>query len=189
MSRAGAGVERVSQAEDAQMPMWSDQGLKKVFPTSELTTATCEAEHQRCQMRHEDEVAGEDPPAGVRTSSPVLCGRCTVNRWLSLIIFVRQKVTTSGVVPCWQRSSKLEAAPRMVFRRDGAPALLAHVRAARAMTMVSDVPLESVHEQVSKKQSPGNGLSEGAVKGLKVRIRTSRHNKEMGLSEANPRDS
>ena len=29
-----------------------------------------------------DEVAGEDPPDGVRTSSPVLCGRCSVDRWL-----------------------------------------------------------------------------------------------------------
>ena len=38
---------------------------------------------------------------------------------------------------------------RVVVRSDGEPALLAHVRAARAMTMVSDVPLESVHEQVT----------------------------------------
>ena len=30
----------------------------------------------------------------------------------------------------------------MVVRSDGEPALLAHVKAARAMTMVSDVPLE-----------------------------------------------
>ena len=40
------------------------------------------------------------------------------------------------------------------------------------MTMVSDVPLESVHEQVSKEQSLGNGLVEGAVKELKAKIRT-----------------
>ena len=38
----------------------------------------------------------------------------------------------------------------MVVRSDGEPALFAHVKAARAMTVVSDVPLESVHEQVSK---------------------------------------
>ena len=30
----------------------------------------------------QDDVAGEDPPDGVRTSSPVLCGRCSVDRWL-----------------------------------------------------------------------------------------------------------
>ena len=29
-----------------------------------------------------DEVAGEDPPDGVRILSPVLCGRCRVDRWL-----------------------------------------------------------------------------------------------------------
>ena len=63
---------------------------------------------------------------------------------------------------------------------DGEPALLAHVR-ARAMTTVSDVPLESVHEQVSKEQSPGNGLAEGAVKELKAKIRTLRHSTEVGL--------
>ena len=51
-SRTGAGVERVSQAGDAQMPTWGDQGLRRVFPSLELTTATSGAEHQRRQMRH-----------------------------------------------------------------------------------------------------------------------------------------
>ena len=59
------------------------------------------------------------------------------------------------------------------MRSDGEPALLAHVKAC--------VPLESVHEQVSKEQSPGNGLAEGAVKELKAKIRTLRHSTEMGL--------
>ena len=71
--------------------------------------------------------------------------------------------------------------PQVVVRSDGEPALLAHVRAARAVTMVANVPLESVHEQVSKEQSPGNGLAEGAVKEPKAKIRTSRHSTEMGL--------
>ena len=70
----------------------------------------------------------------------------------------------------------------MVVRSDGEPMLLAHVRAARAMTKVSDVPLESVHEQVS----PGNGLAEGAVKELKAKIRTLRHSTEMGLGRRIP---
>ena len=70
---------------------------------------------------------------------------------------------------------------RVVVRSDGEPALLAHVKAVRAMTMMSDVPRGSVHEQVSKEQSPGNGLAEGAVKELKAKIRESRHSTEMGL--------
>ena len=74
----------------------------------------------------------------------------------------------------------------MVVRSDGEPALLAHVRSARAMTMVVDVPLESVHEQVSKEQSPGNGLAEGAVKELKAKIRTLRRSTEMGLGRRIP---
>ena len=102
----------------------------------------------------------------------------------SLVIFVRQKVTMSGIVQFWE----LQAGgyPRVVVRSDGEPALLAHVKAAHAMTMVSDVPLESVHEQVSKEQSPGNGLAEGAVKELKAKIRTLRHSTEMGLGRRIP---
>ena len=52
MNRTGAGAERVSQAEDAQMPMWGDQGLRRVFPSLELTAAACGAEHKRRHMRH-----------------------------------------------------------------------------------------------------------------------------------------
>ena len=63
----------------------------------------------------------------------------------------------------------------MVVRSDGELAFVAHVRTARAMTTVSDVPFESAHEQVSKEQSPGNGITEGAVKELKAKIRTLRH--------------
>ena len=67
---------------------------------------------------------------------------------------------------CWEKICKLEATSGwscvvMVSL------LLAHVKAACAMTMVSDVPLESENEQVSKEQSRGNGLAEGAVKELK----------------------
>ena len=54
------------------------------------------------------------------------------------------------------------------------------------MTMVSDVPLESMHEQVSREQSPGNGLAEGAVKELMAKIRTLRHSTEMGLGRRIP---
>ena len=67
------------------------------------------------------------------------------------------------------------------MRSDGKRALLVHVKAARAMTMVSDVSLESLQEQVSKQQSPWNGLAEGAVKELKTIIRILRQSAEMGL--------
>ena len=76
-----------------------------------------------------------------------------------------------------------------VVVRDGELAFLAHVKAARAMTLVSAVPLESAHEQVSKEQSPGILLAEGAVKELKAKnsyIKTQHRN---GSWEANLRDS
>ena len=92
-----------------------------------------------------DEVAGEDPPDGVRTSSPVLCGRCSVDRWIfgHLCQAKGDNERNRAVL-----AKELQAGgyPRVVVRSDCEPALLAHVKAARAMTMVSDVPLESVHE-------------------------------------------
>ena len=39
-----------------------------MFPSLELTAATCGVEHWRRQDAPHDEVAGEDPPNGVRTS-------------------------------------------------------------------------------------------------------------------------
>ena len=94
-----------------------------------------------------DEVAGEDLPDGVRTSSPVLCGRCSVDRWLfgHLCQAKGDNERNRAVL-----AKELQAGgyPRVVVRSDGEPALSAHVRAARAMTMVADVTLESVHEQV-----------------------------------------
>ena len=52
----------------------------------------------------QDEVAGEDPPAEPRR-------QCFARgaAWIggSLVIFANQKGTTSGIVPCWQRSYKL----------------------------------------------------------------------------------
>ena len=90
----------------------------------------------------QDEVASEDPPDGVRTSSPMLRGRCSVDRWIFGHLrqaegdnernraVLAKELQPGGYLPKWSRS-------------DGEPALLAHVRAARAMTMVSDVPGET----------------------------------------------
>ena len=128
-----------------------------------------------------DEVAGEDLPDGVRTSSPVLCGRCSVDRWLfgHLCQAKGDNERNRAVL-----AKELQAGGylRVVVRSDGEPALLAHVRAARAMTMVADVPLESVHEQVSKEQSPGSRRAQGEDSYLEAQ-----HGD--GSWEANPGDS
>ena len=90
MSRTEAGVVRVSQAEDVQMPMWGDLGLKKVFPSLELTMATCGAEHQRRQMRLMMRLQ-----ARIRQMEFEPCRQCFVEgaAWIggSLVIFIRQK--------------------------------------------------------------------------------------------------
>ena len=114
-----------------------------------------------------DEVAGQDPPDGVRTLSPVLCGRCSVDRWIFGHI-CQTKGDSERNRAVLAKELKAGGYPGVVVRSDGELALLAHVKAARAMTMVSEIPLASVHEQLSKEQSPGNGLAEGAVKELHV---------------------
>ena len=119
-----------------------------------------------------DEAAGEDPPDGwcpnlvasalwkVQCGSVDLCHLC------------QTKGDNERNRAVLAKELQVGGYTRVVVRSDGEPALLAHVKGARAMTMVSHVPLESVHEQVSKEQRPGNGLAEGAVKELKAKIRT-----------------
>ena len=169
MNRTEAGVERVLHV-----------GVEKGVPIIGVDNGYLWSRAPKASDAPHDEVAGE-----IRQMESEPRRQCFVEGavWIggSLVIFVKQKVTTSGIVQFWQKSCKLEATLGVVVRSDGEPALLAHVKAARAMTMVSDVPLESVHEQVSKEQSPRNGLAEGAGKELKAKIRTS--------WEANPRDS
>ena len=67
------------------------------------------------------EVAGEDPPDGVRTSSPVLCGRCSVDRWLfgHLCQAKGDNERNRAVL-----AKELQAGgyPRVVVRSDGEPA-------------------------------------------------------------------
>ena len=108
MNRTEAGVERVLQAEDVQMPMRGDLELRKVFPSLELTTATCGVEHQKRQMRHTTRSQARiremesEPRRQYFVEGAVWIGG-------SLVIFVRQKVTMSGIVEFWQKSHKLEA--------------------------------------------------------------------------------
>ena len=105
-----AGVERVLQAEDVQMPMWGDLGLIKVFRSLELTTATCGPEHQKRQMRH---MTRSQARIRQMESEPRRQYFVEGAVWIggSVVIFVRQKVTTSGIVQFWQKSCKLEATP------------------------------------------------------------------------------
>ena len=101
-----AGVERVLQAEDVQMPMWGDLGLRKVFRSLQLTTATCGAEHRKRQMRHTTR-----SQARIRQMESEPRRQCFVEGavWIGgyLVIFVRQKETKIGI--CWQESCKLDS--------------------------------------------------------------------------------
>ena len=87
MNRTGAGVELVSQAEDAQMPMWGEKGVEKGVPIIGVDYVYLWSRAPEASDAPQDEVAGEDPPDGVRTSSPVLLWkvqRASVALWSSL---------------------------------------------------------------------------------------------------------
>ena len=93
MNRTGAGVER--------------PGVEKGVPIIGVDYGYLWSRAPEASDAPQDEVAGEDAPEPRR--------QCFVEgaAWIggSLVIFARQKGTTSGIVPCWQRSYKLEATP------------------------------------------------------------------------------
>ena len=75
----------------------------------------------------------------------------------------------------------------MVVRSDGEPASLAQVKVSSCDDHGVRRPAGiSAQSRVSKEQSPGNGLAEGALKELKAKIRTLRHSTEMGLRRQIP---
>ena len=167
------------------MPMWGDQVLRRVFPSLELTAATCGVEHQKRQMRHMMRLQ-----ARIRQMESDLRRQCFVEGavWIggSFGHLCQAKGDNERNRAVLAKELQAGGYTQVVVRGDGEPALLAHVKAAHAMTMVSDVPLESVHEQVSKEHSPGNGLAKGAVKELKAKIRTLGNSTEMGLGKRIP---
>ena len=120
-------------------------------------------------------------------SSPVLCGRCSADRWIFGHL-CQTKGDNERNRSILAKELLAGGYPRIVVRSDGEPAMLAHVKSARTVVQVGDMPLEVVQEQVSKGQSPGNGLAEGAVKELKAKIRTIRHATEAGIGRSIPED-
>ena len=124
---------------------------------------------------------------GLHGSSPILCGRCSHDSWL-LAQLCQQKGDTERNRQGLAQEFLAGGYPRIVVRSDGEPALKAHIRAAVAIAMVNDRPLEVVTETVSKEQSSGNGLAEGAVKEAKAKIRTLRAASERGLGRTIPED-
>ena len=114
--------------------------LGRVFPIIGVDCGYLWSRAPEASDAPEDEVAGEDPPDGVSnlvSSALWEVQRGSVAVWSSLS---GKRGQREGIVPCWQRSCKLEATHGVVVRSDGEPAWLAHVWAAPAMTMVADVP-------------------------------------------------
>ena len=134
-----------------------------------------------------DEEQEEEPPTGIKTSSPILCGRCSADGWL-----IAQLCLRKGDDERNRQGLALELLaggyPRIVVRSDGEHSILAHIRAAVAVAMSGEKPLEVLTETVSKAQSAGNGLAEGAVKEAKAKVRTLRHATERGMGRAIPED-
>ena len=62
----------------------------------------------------------ENPPGGVRTSSRVLCGRCSADSCL-LDIFARQRMTLRGRTTLLAKQLTAGGYPRSNARSDGEP--------------------------------------------------------------------
>ena len=125
------------------------------------------------------------PPDGVRTSSPILCGRCSRDRWIFGHL-CEQKGNTERNRGVLAKELCLGGYPRIIVRSDGEAPMVAHVRAAVAVAQIGDIPVEALVETTSRGQSAANGLAEGAVKEVKAKVRTMRHFVEEGLRGSVP---
>ena len=76
----------------------------------------------------------ENPPGGVRTSSRVLCGRCSADRWL-LDILAKQRVTLRGRVTLLAKQLTAGGYPRSKARSDGEPSMLARARSGPVVAL------------------------------------------------------
>ena len=108
----------------------------------------------------EDEEETEKAPEGVLSSSPLLCGRCSSDKWL-LAQLCSAKGDTERNRQGLARELLAGGYPRIIVRSDGEHSIKAHIRAALNVCMAADRPLEAVTEVVAKGDSPGNGLAEG----------------------------
>ena len=125
-----------------------------------------------------------DPPDGVRTSSPLLGGRCSRDGYVFAHL-LQNKGSNERSVASLANELKNAGYRRSIVRSDGEQAIKSNIRDA-VMQAMSDTALEFLTETVSKGQSLGNGLAEGAIKEVKAKIRTQRQALEDGIGRAIP---
>jgi hypothetical protein len=133
---------------------------------------------------YQNEQEGEDEAAD-DGSNPLLCGRNSRDRMMFCHL-LKEKGNSVRNREVLARELEAGGYQRQIVRSDGEPAMVAHVVGAIQQAMLSGAPLEFLREQVSKGQSQGNGLAEGAVKEAKAKIRTLRHAAEHGLGRTIP---
>ena len=100
-----------------------------------------------------------DAPDGVRTSSPVLCGRNSRDGWICSHI-LQSKGNSERNIAVLNQELMAGGYKRQIVRSDGEAAMVSHERLAILATM-ADVPCELIQEQTSKGQSHGNSSAEG----------------------------
>ena len=88
-----------------------------------------------------EQVIAENPPDGVRTSSPVLCaGAVQADGFWD--IYARRRVTMRGPATCWRWDSVLPSTLRIIARRSGEPPMLTYKQAARVVAALADAPIQ-----------------------------------------------
>ena len=173
-SRTELGVMLASLVEVAQTRMRWDTSLRKADYWYLWSRS---AENAGDVVDAEDDDG--DPPDGLRTSSPVLCGRNSRDGWFFCYLLQSNGNNDRNIAVL---SPELMAGgyKRHIVSSDEEAAVVGLVILAILATM-ADGPHELIQEQTSRGQSPGNGLAEGAVKEVKAKIQTLRYELEKGL--------
>ena len=125
-----------------------------------------------------------DPPGGVKTSSPLLGGRWSRDG-CAFAHLLQNKGSNERSVAALASELKAGGYRRSIVRSDGEPAIKSNIRDA-VLHAMTDSAQEFLTEVVSKGQSPGNGLAEGAIKEVKAKIRTLRQALEEGIGRVVP---
>ena len=119
-------------------------------------------------------VAGFDYGFFSEGSSPLLCGKDSKHRW-----FYAAVVPSKGVIHPWPVKSfvhrlSLAGHRRMILRSDGEPSVVAwKTQVAAKLRLVHGI--EILPQESGVDDSQGNGLAEHAVREIKAKTRTLRH--------------
>ena len=118
-----------------------------------------------------DDDNNDDKDESGQPCSPILCGRCSKDRWIEGCVVPSKGVEHPYNVQALTNMLKNAGCRRMLVRSDQEPAILALIRQAGTAARL-ECGIEAVPDPARLGDKDANGLAEGAVKEVKGKTRT-----------------